>query len=566
MQNRIAILGGFVGAAGEDDERDPDPATNFTRQSGNLGAGQSVHVVRADDVDETAILDGFTIAEGSGHGFDDRDAGGIRISGGNPTVRDCIIRNCGAGDRGGGVAAYTAAPLFERVTFAMNAAFGASGGGAVYATGTPRFVSCSFEGNRASDSPSRGGAVVVDGSAEFLDCTLSGNATTNATAGHEGGAVYGSGGPFVFRRCTFSANDAGFSAGSLGGALFIATGSVAVDDCLFQNNRVTGGGGGGAIAISSAVLQLSRSRFVNNLAIGHDGPGGATAGGALAIAGGTALINSCRFVGNRTEFNAARAIFAASGTTTITNCDFSDNRATGSILGSLARGGAVEAGSNATILNCTFRRNRASGRGGAVFGGSGLTVRNGIFWLNEANGGLTNETAQIDAPTPALNYSIVQGLTGGYDGVGNIDADPRFVDPDGPDNTLGTLDDDLRLLPGSPAIDAGDNAALPLAVRHDLDGNWRYIDDPTAADTGAGLGPLIDLGPYEFQSGHPRGDTNCDGRVDFFDIDAFLLALFNPAAYAAAHPDCQLANANAYGDLAVDFLDIDAFVGLLFTP
>ena len=32
------------------------------------------------------------------------------------------------------------------------------------------------------------------------------------------------------------------------------------------------------------------------------------------------------------------------------------------------------------------------------------------------------------------------------------------------------------------------------------------------------------------------GDVNCDGVIDFFDIDPFLLALFDAAGYAMRFP------------------------------
>lgn len=61
------------------------------------------------------------------------------------------------------------------------------------------------------------------------------------------------------------------------------------------------------------------------------------------------------------------------------------------------------------------------------------------------------------------------------------------------------------------------------------------------------------------------GDTNCDGLVDFFDIDAFLLALFDAAGYAAAYPACApLGTADVNNDGSVDFFDIDAFLLVLF--
>ncbi len=61
---------------------------------------------------------------------------------------------------------------------------------------------------------------------------------------------------------------------------------------------------------------------------------------------------------------------------------------------------------------------------------------------------------------------------------------------------------------------------------------------------------------------HP-GDLDCDGDVDFDDIDPFVAALSGQATYEAAYPDCEYMNADTNGDGSVDFDDIDAFVGLL---
>jgi hypothetical protein len=65
--------------------------------------------------------------------------------------------------------------------------------------------------------------------------------------------------------------------------------------------------------------------------------------------------------------------------------------------------------------------------------------------------------------------------------------------------------------------------------------------------------------------GCPRGDANCDGVIDFFDIDPFLLALFDAAGYAAAYPNCNRGTADINGDATVDFFDIDSFLACLFT-
>ncbi len=80
--------------------------------------------------------------------------------------------------------------------------------------------------------------------------------------------------------------------------------------------------------------------------------------------------------------------------------------------------------------------------------------------------------------------------------------------------------------------------------------------------------PSTGIGPRGIATWTPpsvlRGDTNCDGVLNFFDIDPFVLALFDPAAYAAAYPDCEIASADLNADGQVNFFDIDPFVAALF--
>jgi hypothetical protein len=56
------------------------------------------------------------------------------------------------------------------------------------------------------------------------------------------------------------------------------------------------------------------------------------------------------------------------------------------------------------------------------------------------------------------------------------------------------------------------------------------------------------------------GDTNCDGAVNTFDIEAFVLALIDPMAYAQQFPNCDLRNADINDDGAINGLDIEPFV------
>ncbi len=59
------------------------------------------------------------------------------------------------------------------------------------------------------------------------------------------------------------------------------------------------------------------------------------------------------------------------------------------------------------------------------------------------------------------------------------------------------------------------------------------------------------------------GDLNCDGVLNAFDIDPFVLALADEEAYYAAFPDCDRMHADINCDGTVDAFDIDAFVGCI---
>lgn len=59
------------------------------------------------------------------------------------------------------------------------------------------------------------------------------------------------------------------------------------------------------------------------------------------------------------------------------------------------------------------------------------------------------------------------------------------------------------------------------------------------------------------------GDTNCDGSVDFGDINPFVTALSGQSAYEAAYPDCDWLSADCNDDGVIDFADINAFVAIL---
>ena len=95
-------------------------------------------------------------------------------------------------------------------------------------------------------------------------------------------------------------------------------------------------------------------------------------------------------------------------------------------------------------------------------------MTNCILWNNSPN-----EIYNKFSATPAINYSIVKG---GYAGTGNLNINPLFID---------SSSGNIRLQKGSPAINAGNSAAIPSGIITDLDGNPRII------------GTIVDMGAYE---------------------------------------------------------------------
>ncbi len=86
------------------------------------------------------------------------------------------------------------------------------------------------------------------------------------------------------------------------------------------------------------------------------------------------------------------------------------------------------------------------------------------------------------------------------------------------------------------------DASTPL-----VGGGWSLVGGFWAADTFGGL----------------IGDMNCDGALSVGDINPFVLALTDPAAYAAIFPDCDLLNGDCTGDGTLTVGDINCFVDLL---
>lgn len=59
------------------------------------------------------------------------------------------------------------------------------------------------------------------------------------------------------------------------------------------------------------------------------------------------------------------------------------------------------------------------------------------------------------------------------------------------------------------------------------------------------------------------GDLNCDGLVDFLDVEAFVMRLVDPSGYSIAFSECSNENGDVNTDGSVNGNDIQAFVSLI---
>jgi hypothetical protein len=92
-----------------------------------------------------------------------------------------------------------------------------------------------------------------------------------------------------------------------------------------------------------------------------------------------------------------------------------------------------------------------------------------------------------------------------------------------------------------------------------MPGVWSVTVSATAVNVGAQGYAVVVTGDVT-DGALIRGDMNCDGLVNFDDIDAFVLALTGYDAYHAVYPACEWLQADCNADGQVDFADIDAFI------
>jgi len=193
-------------------------------------------------------------------------------------------------------------------------------------------------------------------------------------------------------------------------------------------------------------------------------------------------------------------------------------------------------------------------------------------------------TAGFRLPPAIFDVHILQnplGLTAAREGVwgyadftptlllGDLNADNVVDDPAITPAEFYTVPDDPLTVGISPGSGGGDAFDIAWAVDPatgqpaGLDG-FDFIRitcavnhvSPLFGELSTEIDAVADVRPGP-------GDLNCDGRLDFDDIDPFVLALGGVAGYAAAYPDCSHRNADLNADGRVDFDDVELFVARL---
>jgi len=229
-------------------------------------------------------------------------------------------------------------------------------------------------------------------------------------------------------------------------------------------------------------------------------------GGGMYNRGGAPVVNNCTFIGNWARQHGGALVNYETETAFFCNLRFYGNQS--NAMGSAIWNYAVEptfvncifsgntsaavwnAGGDGTWINCTFVGNVGDGPAGAMLTDHTPNLVNCVFWDNSDRNG-TGETSPVHIYMPdeaVIAHNCIQGWTGAWGGSGNIGLNPLFVDADGPDNVAGTEDDNPRLGPPSPCINAGDNAAVPAGIDTDLAGRPRIVGD------------AVDMGAYESEA------------------------------------------------------------------
>jgi hypothetical protein len=384
-------------------------------------------------------------------------------------------------------------------------------GGGILNAGTLIVTASTLSGNSAANlGGGSGGGIYNSGTLTVIGSTLSGNSSLSSLSpAGQGAGIYNSG-TLTVTGSTFSGNTLA-GRDSYGAGIFNAAGTVTITNSTFSDNRAStmSAGGGGAIDNSGGTLTLTNCTLSGNSVNGH-GPG---SGGGIYISAGTVNVISSTLSGNsvNTPGVGGGGGIESSGTVNVISSTVSGNSAS-------ATGGGISNGGTVTLSNSTVSGNSASATGGGIWNVGTVTLSNSTVSGNSLNspgvgsgGGIYNSSSS----TVQTRNTIIAGNTGSTgpdlfgdlgslghnligDGTGGSGFDPTDlvgtasnpIDPQlGPLQNNGGPTQTMSLLPGSPAIDAGDNTGAPDT---DQRGFPRIV------------GGTIDIGAFEIQpAGQP---------------------------------------------------------------
>jgi predicted outer membrane repeat protein len=308
----------------------------------------------------------------------------------------------------------------------------------------------------------------------FVEMTLDGFVVEGGYAvNSSGGAVYTHEGYITFINCIFRNNYSLY-----GGAICSTESHMEYIDCVFENN--VGIWGGAYQCWGGTDDRFYNCDFIRNISTFY--------GGAITAQYQTDItLENCRFFGNVAE-NGGAIVVEQAGKVTCMNNIFDGNQAdTGAAF-------LVRHLSTLVCYNSVIVQNHATQEGGGIALRSGtVNIHNSIFRDNSAT--IIHDNIAGDTADFNISFSILEDL---ISGPGNQVANPMFIDPDGPDNMAGNMDDDFHLQLVSPGMNAGDT----IMMHHDFFDRNKNGDSTELFPFDLGQNPRIrganiDIGPFE---------------------------------------------------------------------
>ncbi|MEE9554387.1 MAG: T9SS type A sorting domain-containing protein [candidate division Zixibacteria bacterium] len=387
------------------------------------------------------------------------------------------LRN-GFAVEGGGIYCINSDPLITSNIITNNLAFGnfedGSGGGIFCDNSNASIIQNIIRENIARqisdeyyESISYGGGIACNGCTQIVisDNIIQDNiADAVSFSTSQGGGVYSFESNPVIIDNMIVENKAGGSIGSgRGGGISTEDSNPVIKNNMVISNSSSGSGGG------INCLGLNELPIIeNNIIMYNRADSSHGVGGGIECVGVYVIVDRCLIAGNTANYGAGFAGFFFGGR--IRNCLIVNNNSTGS---GWNRSGAGIHAQNAdiSIENSTISNNISEDPGAGLHCANAYaTITNSIFWNNHPS-----EITAFGGSSVQISFSDIMG---GWQGNGNISADPFFRDPGIGDFHLMSVECGDPY--DSPCIDAGS----PVIIDSLLDCDW-------------GLGTILsDMGAY----------------------------------------------------------------------